>query len=117
MDIISFISAHWLEWLFTFVLAVLSWLFRSLQVQLQAERKRNEAIAEGVQSLLRESIVNGYNRYMDKGFCPIYAKESMKRVYKAYHDGLGGNDVASELYRKLLKMPEELQRKDAPHEV
>ena len=106
MDIISFISAHWLEWLFTFVLAVLSALFKSLRDQLKAEQQKNEAIAEGVQSLLRESIVNGYNRYLDKGFCPIYAKESMKKVYKSYHN-LGGNDVATELYNKLLKMPEE----------
>ena len=46
-----------------------------------------------------------YNRYSDKGFCPIYAKESIKRVYVSYHD-LGGNDVATELYSKILKMPE-----------
>lgn len=106
MDIISFITAHWLEWLFTAVLAVLSGLFKSLRDQLKAEQKKNEAIAEGVQSLLRESIVNSYNRYSDKGFCPIYAKESTKKVYKAYHN-LGGNDVATELYQKLLRMPEE----------
>lgn len=106
MEIIAFISAHWLEWLFTVVLAVLSWLFKSLRAQLKAEQSRSEAIAEGVQSLLRESIVNNYNHYQDRGFCPIYAKESVKRVYRAYHN-LGGNDVATELYSKLLKMPEE----------
>lgn len=103
--IISFISAHWTEWLFTAVLALLSWAFRGLRAQLQEEHDRNEAIAAGVQSLLRESIVNGYNRYSDKGFCPIYAKESIKRVYQSYHD-LGGNDVATELYSKIFKMPE-----------
>ena len=104
-EIISFISAHWTEWLFTAALAVLSWAFRGVRAQLREEHDRNEAIAAGVQALLRESIVNGYNRYSDKGFCPIYAKESIKRVYASYHD-LGGNDVATELYQKLLKMPE-----------
>ena len=102
---LTFISSHWLEWLFTAIIAVLSWLFRSLRVQLREEHDRNEAIAAGVQALLRESIVNGYNRYSDKGYCPIYAKESIKRVYSSYHD-LGGNDVATELYSKILKMPE-----------
>lgn len=106
MTLVNFVSAHWLEWLFTFVLAVLSWLFKGLQRQLAEERDKNAAIAEGVQALLRESIVNSYNRYTDRGGCPIYAKESLKRVYAAYH-GLGGNDVATELYSKLLKMPEE----------
>lgn len=106
MEIISFITSHWLEWVFTIILAVLSWLFKLLRDQLRAEQKKNEAIAEGVQSLLRESIVGNFNRYQDRGFCPIYAKDSIKRVYKAYHN-LGGNDVATELYGKLLKMPEE----------
>ena len=110
MTLISFVSAHWLEWLFTAVLAALSFLFKSLRDQLKEEQRKNEAIADGVQSLLRESIVNSYNRYTDKGFCPIYAKESVKKVYKAYHN-LGGNDVASELYTKLLKMPEEREEK------
>lgn len=106
MDLLTFIGAHWLEWLFTAVLAVLSWLFKLMRDQLKQEQTKNEAIAEGVQSLLRESIVSNYNRYSDRGFCPIYAKESIKKVYKAYHN-LGGNDVATELYNKVLKMPEE----------
>lgn len=106
MELLTFIGTHWLEWLFTGVLAVLSWLFKLMRDQLKAEQAKNEAIAEGVQSLLRESIVSNYNRYSDKGFCPIYAKESIKKVYKAYHN-LGGNDVATELYSKVLKMPEE----------
>lgn len=106
MEIIAFISTHWLEWLFTGILAILSWLVKLLRDQIQAEQTKNEAIAEGVQSLLRESIVSNYNRYSDRGYCPIYAKESMKKVYKAYHN-LGGNDVATELYTKVLKMPEE----------
>ena len=106
MDLLTFIMSHWLEWLFTAVLAILSWLFKEMREQLAEEKKKNEAIAEGVQSLLRESIVNSYNRYSDRGCCPIYAKESIKKVYKAYHN-LGGNDVATELYNKVLKMPEE----------
>ena len=106
MEILAFITTHWLEWLFTGILAILSWLVKLLRDQIQAEQAKNEAIAEGVQSLLRESIVSNYNRYSDRGYCPIYAKESMKKVYKAYHN-LGGNDVATELYTKVLKMPEE----------
>ena len=72
----------------------------------EEKRKKEQAMADGIQSLLRESIVSNYNKYLDKGSCPIYAKESVKRVYKAYHD-LGGNDVATELYQKILRMPEE----------
>lgn len=111
MGILAFIGAHWLEWLFTAVLAVLSWLFKLMRDQLIEEKVKNAAIAEGVQSLLRESIVTNYNRYSDRGYCPIYAKESLKKVYSAYHN-LGGNDVATELYNKVLKMPELKEQND-----
>lgn len=70
------------------------------------DEDRQKAIADGIQSLLRDNIVKSYNKYMDKGFCPIYAKESIKAAYKSYH-ALGGNDVATELYKKILAMPEE----------
>lgn len=111
MGILAFIGAHWLEWLFTAVLAVLSWLFKLMRDQLMEEKVKNAAIAEGVQSLLRESIVTNYNRYSERGYCPIYAKESLKKVYSAYHN-LGGNDVATELYNKVLKMPELKEQND-----
>ena len=106
MEIITYILAHWVEWLFAGCLTVLTILYKALSARLEVERKKNEAIAEGVQSLLRESIVSNYNRYSEKGCCPIYAKESIKKVYHAYHD-LGGNDVATGLYKELLEMPAE----------
>lgn len=105
-EIISFISDNWLQWLFAGAVSVLAYLYRSISARLEIEREKNEAIAAGVQSLLRESIVSNYNKYSEKGFCPIYAKESTKKLYAAYH-GLGGNDVATELYNKILRMPED----------
>lgn len=101
----AYLAEHWIEWFFGFCTAALTWGYRSISVRLKAEHKKNEAIAAGVQALLRESIVSSYNRYAELGACPIYAKESLKKMYAAYH-GLDGNDVATELYKKLLAMPE-----------
>ena len=108
MEVLAYAGDHWVEWLFTICLAILTLAWKKVAKKLQEEHEKNEAIAEGVQSLLRESIVSNYNKYLEKGFCPIYAKESLKKVYKAYHD-LDGNDVATSLYKKLLDMPEELE--------
>ena len=104
--ILGYLQAHWVEWLFSGVSAILIFLYRDVRKKLKAEHEKNKAIADGMQSLLRESIVHNYNKYHDKGFCPIYAKESIKRVYESYHN-LGGNDLATKLYEKLLEMPEE----------
>ena len=108
-EIITYILSHWLDWIFTALVAIIGMGYRKISVKLQAEQTKSNAIAEGVQSLLRESLISNYNRYQEKECCPIYAKESIKKVYTAYHS-LGGNDVATELYKKLLAMPEE--RKD-----
>jgi len=110
-NVVEYILAHWVEWIFAAIAGLATLGYRSVLKKLQEEKHRNEAIAEGVQSLLRESIVSNYNKYQDKGFCPIYAKESVKKVYCAYHN-LGGNDIATNLYRKLLEMSED---KDETH--
>ena len=105
-EVFKYIAAHWIEWIFAAITAFAAFGYRRVSQKLQEERKRNEAKAVGVQSLLRESIVNSYNKYSDKGHCPIYAKESIKKAYEAYHD-LGGNDVATSLYKKILEMKED----------
>lgn len=105
MGILAFINEHWLEWLFAGAVALLGWGYRQVYNRLKEEQQKNEAISMGVQALLRESIVGNYNKYSEKGHMPIYAKESVKKAYKAYAD-LGGNDVAKELYQKMLSMRE-----------
>ena len=104
--IMEYIQANWIKWVFALLIAVLAWCHKQVMKQLAAEKTKNDAIGEGVQALLRDSIVVAYNKYHGKGYCPIYAKESVKKAYKAYHE-LGGNDVAEELYRRILAMPEE----------
>lgn len=105
MEFMTYIQAHWIQWLFALVSAALAFAYRSIDKRLQEEKKKNEAIAQGVQSLLRESIVNNYNRYSDKGCVPIYAKENIEAIFQAY-SALGGNHTAKKLYETLMSMPE-----------
>ncbi len=109
--ILAYIQAHWIEWLFAAAIAALGFVQNRVAKQLNEEKRKNDAIMLGVQSLLRESIVANYNKYQDRECCPIYAKESVKKVYEAYHT-LGGNDVATKLYHTLLNMPEEPREED-----
>lgn len=111
MQIWNFILQNWLEWLFAIITFILGCLYRDVRKRLKDEQQKSTAIAEGVQSLLRESIVQNYNKYQDREYCPIYAKESMKKVYESYHN-LGGNDVATKLYNTLLAMPEEPKERE-----
>ena len=69
------------------------------------------AIRNGVQCLLRAEIIRSHEKYMEKGFCPIYAREALKREYSAYHK-LGGNDVATHLYNEIMELPCEVTKHD-----
>lgn len=67
---------------------------------------------DGLQCLLRAEIIRENELWVTRGFCPVYAKESLRRIYKAYH-ALKGNDVATELYNDVIHLPE---RKENNHE-
>lgn len=63
-------------------------------------------LRDGVCCLLRAEIIRQHEKWEEKSYCPIYAKESLRRAYKAYH-ALKGNDVATVLYNKTLDLPDE----------
>lgn len=64
------------------------------------------ALGAGVQCLLRAEIIRSHEKYVEKGYCPIYGKEALKKEYSAYHR-LRGNDVATKLYNDILDLPED----------
>ena len=70
-----------------------------------------KAIKNGIQCLLRAEIIRCHDKYMERAYCPIYAKEALTRAYKAYH-ALKGNDVATELYEELIHLPTEPPTKE-----
>lgn len=63
-------------------------------------------IKNGLQCLLRVKIIEIHDKYTEKGYCPIAIKESLVRLYKAYH-ALHGNDVATGLYHETMELPTE----------
>lgn len=69
----------------------------------QSENQKH--IEDGVQCLLRAEIIRAHDKYTDRGFCPIYARENLTRAYNAYK-ALGGNDVATDLYHKVMELPD-----------
>lgn len=74
--------------------------------ELEKQQKILECLKLGTQCLLRVEIIRQHEKYVDRGFCPVYAKESLTKIYQAYHT-LGGNDVATALYEQLMALPNE----------
>ncbi|MBQ0125481.1 MAG: hypothetical protein KBS59_04050 [Clostridiales bacterium] len=89
-----------LKWLVPFICGAAITFAGTMFVKLKA-------IKAGIQCLLRAEIVRQYEKWTEREYCPVYAKEALSRAYKAYHN-LGGNDVATELYHKIVALPTEL---------
>ena len=81
--------------------AVISYMFALYR----AKKRENDALRAGVQALLRDRIIQAYNHYVcEKGWIPIYAKESIDASYKSY-EALGDNGVIDSLMEQLNELP------------
>lgn len=74
--------------------------------RIKAIESKNEAVCLGVQALLRDRLIHEYNKYMDMGYAPIYAKENFENMWKQYHN-LGVNGVMDEIHKKFMELPTE----------
>lgn len=100
----EFIIEYWLEFGLGLVSLALTASVKNLQKQNKIRKVEQEAIKNGIQALLRDGIINQYNKYMEKKYIPIYALENVEAMYKEYH-ALGGNGTITHLYEELLDLP------------
>ena len=77
---------------------------RQQDVEQLRQNDRSKQIESGLQSLLRAEIIRSHEKYMDKGYCPVYAREALNRIYESYH-ALGGNGTMTELYKQVMALP------------
>lgn len=68
------------------------------------KKKENDALKAGLQALLRDRIIQAYNHYVqDRGWIPIYAKESIDACYRSY-EALGDNGVIDNLMQQINEL-------------
>ena len=79
---------------------------RSIFARLKRQDSHQKALEYGVQALLRDRMLYSYNKYIDTGYAPIYAKENYENMYQQYHE-LGGNGVMTHLHEEFMALPTE----------
>lgn len=94
-----------IKWLIPFLCGGVVSLGGVVVSRLKLGKKKQDAAELGLQCLLRAEIIRQYEKWSEKKYCPIYAKEALKRAYDSYHT-LGGNDVATGLYEETMELPE-----------
>lgn len=104
MALIEFIIKYWLEFGFGIIAFALTAFAKYFWNQNKARKSEQNAVKLGIQALLRNGIIEQYNKYMDKKYIPIYAMDNVEAMYKQYH-ALGGNGTITELYEDLKELP------------
>lgn len=75
-----------------------------LSTKLKNTKKKDKAIEEGVQALLRNELVRRYREYETKQEMSILDKENVEAMFKQY-ENLGGNGTVKKMYEELLELP------------
>ena len=96
-----------LEWFLTHIVEfALTAICGGLVVYIRGLHRQYTAMEDGIKALLRNSIFEQYRYFKNKGYCELDERAELTSMYNAYRN-LGGNDVASDVYNRVLKMPTE----------
>ena len=95
-DMIAFIMRYWIEALFGLILSCVG-------ISVKMMFRQFQALKMGMQAILRDRIIEQYNKWTEKGYIPIYALENVDAMYKEYH-ALGGNGTITQLHEELLEL-------------
>lgn len=97
--------------------SMLAGLFLFVKKQLERARKETACIKSGVQALLRAEMISEWNKYKEKGYAPLYAKESFENLWKQYH-ALGANGVMDSIHKEFLMLSDKpLQAKNSSNSI
>lgn len=65
-----------------------------------------KAIKMGLQALLRAQLIDDWNKWSEKGYAPIYARENFENCWLQYHS-LGANGVMDDIHARFFELPTE----------
>lgn len=70
-----------------------------------------KAVKLGVQALLRSQMIHEYNKWSEREYAPIYARDNFENCWQQYHS-LGANGVMDDIHDKFLALPIEPPKKE-----
>lgn len=104
----EFFLKYWFQIIFGLIVGALSWIgrkvYKSFNKRLEDERKRNEAIENGMRDMLRLTILDNYERCMSDGYISVSRKDALDSAYNSYH-ALGGNGTITKVHSEIMDMP------------
>lgn len=88
---------------------ILGGIMGFISTKLKRNKKRDLAIENGVQALLRNEIIRRYREFELKGEIPILDKENLEEMFEQYKN-LGGNGTVKKMMDELLSLETKIVR-------
>jgi hypothetical protein len=101
---IEFIIEYWLTILFVGLMGGITGIWKHYSNKLHKRFCEHDIIKAGLLVIIRAELVKSYNYYMEKGYCPIYARDTINPMFREYIK-LGGNGVIPDLMEELNNLP------------
>ncbi len=107
------------KWGVTALLAALvSWIVAKIKLRKEKKGNEDKALQErfeqlvakdkmfetALRTMLRQDIINAYDKYIQKGWAKVYVKDNVQEMYECYH-ALGGNGTITHLVEEFMKLP------------
>lgn len=95
------------QWLCFFgVDAVIGGIVTWIVAMVKKDRADRKAMKLALQAILRRDMIEDYNKWKERGYAPIYARQSFENCWVQYHS-LGVNGVMDDIHDKFLELPTE----------
>ena len=86
------------------LIAALLAMIRHLAAQIQHDRADISATYLVLLSFLRAQMISDYNKWSDRSYAPIYARQNFENCWGHYHT-LGANGVMDDIRTKFMQLP------------
>lgn len=99
-----------LETIITYIVTtILGAVIGFVATKFKKNKKKDLAIEQGVQALLRNEIIRRYREFESKGEISILDKENLEEMFEQYKN-LGGNGTVKKMMDDLLDLRTKIVR-------
>lgn len=88
---------------------ILGGILGFIATNFKKNKKKDLAIEQGVQALLRNEIIRRYREFESKGEISILDKENLEEMFEQYKN-LGGNGTVKKMMDELLNLKTKIVR-------
>lgn len=100
----DWIAKYWLEWVFGLLIAALTVLMKRMSGRVKQQQAENQALRDGMRSLLRAQIISSCEKAMHDGWCGTRMRDTINDLYGSYH-ALGGNGTVTTVVEQTMRLP------------